>query len=604
MSNSLGEAVLDIAGDTSKLDASLEGVKGRVPQILGGLSRVGGALFAAGLTAAVAGVVMLGKGLFDSVQEAAKAQAVQAQLNAVLESTGGVAGVTAAQVNEIGTALSQMTMFDDEAIVSAESLLLTFTNIGANVFPQATETVLNMSQALGQDLNSSATQLGKALQDPILGITALRRVGVNFTDAQQEMIKGLVEAGKLEEAQALILGELETEFGGAAKAAGQTFAGQLKILQTQFGNIKETVGTALLPTLSGLATMLNDYLSKPETQAAIKALAESFADFAKNAAEQLPIVLANIKLAFEWLMNNKGVIVGVLAAIGVAIAAFVYVTVIPAALAALSALAPIILIMALVAGAAYLVYTAWTQNWGGIQTKLTALWAQLQPVFLALKQWLEVNIPIALAALANFWTTVLLPAIQAVWSWMSSTLFPFLSAVGNLIGTVIGLAVRILAGLWVNVLWPALKKVIDWIETKLVPVLEPLGIFIKEVFVKAMEALKKIIDGVTTAIKKLTDALGTVELPDWLTPGSPTPFEMGLRGIHKALSDINRMSLPKFASNLQFSPAMDSMMAAGSPAGGSYGDNYQIYLHGLKMENAGPATTMSEIMAFLNNRQQ
>ena len=64
--------------------------------------------------------------------------------------------------------------------------MLTFTGVGKDVFPQAIQTVLDMSQALGQDLKSSTVQLGKALNSPIDGITALSRVGVSFTDAQKK----------------------------------------------------------------------------------------------------------------------------------------------------------------------------------------------------------------------------------------------------------------------------------------------------------------------------------------------------------------------------------------------------------------------------------
>ena len=50
-----------------------------------------------------------------------------------------------------------------------------------------------MSQALGTDAASSAIQLGKALDNPTLGLTALRRVGVSFSDVQVAQIKGFVE---------------------------------------------------------------------------------------------------------------------------------------------------------------------------------------------------------------------------------------------------------------------------------------------------------------------------------------------------------------------------------------------------------------------------
>jgi hypothetical protein len=137
-----------------------------------------------------------------------------------------------------------------------------------------------MSQALGQDLKSSAIQLGKALQDPIEGVTALRRVGVNFTDEQKNMIEALVKSGKLEEAQTFILKELQTEFGGSARAAGQTFAGQLEILKNGLGNVKETIGGPLLGVLGNLVQMLNEKLANPKVQAFITDLSNRIADFA------------------------------------------------------------------------------------------------------------------------------------------------------------------------------------------------------------------------------------------------------------------------------------------------------------------------------------
>ena len=274
MTESLGEAVLDLSGDTSKLDSDISGLKSRLLTTLGGLGKVGGAILGAGLAIAGAGIAVISRELYKSTQAAIEAEEVQAQLNAVLKSTGGVAGMTAEEVNALADSLSMVTKFDDEAIIAGESLLLTFTNIGEDVFPQATEIMLDMSQALGQDLQSSAIQLGKALQDPITGITALRRVGVNFTEEQQKMIETMVETGDLAGAQALILKELQTEFGGSARAAGETFGGQLAILQTRMGNIRETIGAALLPALGQLAAMFSDYLSRPEVQQFLQDVAQ------------------------------------------------------------------------------------------------------------------------------------------------------------------------------------------------------------------------------------------------------------------------------------------------------------------------------------------
>jgi len=130
-----------------------------------------------------------------------EAEKIQAALNAVLLSTKGASGMTAESVNDLATALQNVTMFEDDAIVEGENMLLTFTGIGKDVFPDATEAMLDMSQALGQDMKGSAIQLGKALNDPIAGATALRKVGVALTDAQEEQIKAFVASGDVMSAQ-------------------------------------------------------------------------------------------------------------------------------------------------------------------------------------------------------------------------------------------------------------------------------------------------------------------------------------------------------------------------------------------------------------------
>lgn len=186
------------------------------------------------------------------LNEAMEAQTGMAQLEAVIKSTGGAAGMTAEELTKMADELSQVTRFSDDAIIGGENLLLTFTNIGQDVFPDATKAILDMSTAMNQDLKSSAIQLGKALNDPIEGIGALSRVGVQFTDEQKNMIESLVKMGDIAGAQKIILEELNKEFSGSAEAAGQTFAGQLDILKNSLNNVKEGIGMALLPVLNEL----------------------------------------------------------------------------------------------------------------------------------------------------------------------------------------------------------------------------------------------------------------------------------------------------------------------------------------------------------------
>lgn len=212
-----------------------------------------GTLAKASMVGAGAAAIKFG---VDSVKAFSEAQDVMVQTNAVLKSTKGVAGVTADQVRELAKAWQSQSKYSDESVQSAENILLTFTSINAKVFPQTLEAVLNISTALGQDLKTSSIQVGKALQDPIRGVTALRRVGVNFSQSQIDLIKKLVDTGQAAKAQALILKELQTEFGGSAKAAGQTLSGSLERLKNRFNDLQETVGGFLAKGVGGLANWL------------------------------------------------------------------------------------------------------------------------------------------------------------------------------------------------------------------------------------------------------------------------------------------------------------------------------------------------------------
>lgn len=216
------------------------------------------------------------------IGEANEAARVEAQLNAVLKSTGGIAGVTAEQVKNLAAELQRQTTFGDEAIITGQNLLLTFTNIGKDVFPDATRIMLDMSAALGQDLKSSAIQLGKALNDPVQGINALRRVGVSFSEEQRKVIERMVETGDLAGAQRLVLQELAREFGGSAQAQAQTFAGRMEQLGNAIGEVKEAIGAALLPVLTRLAEF------------AARRLVPAFQSFVEHAVARVGPALARL----------------------------------------------------------------------------------------------------------------------------------------------------------------------------------------------------------------------------------------------------------------------------------------------------------------------
>ena len=196
---------------------------------------------------------------FQSMINVTKQQVlVEAQLNAVLKSTASVAGLTAKELTNMASALQKQTRFGDEAIIKAQSLMLTFTKVGKDVFPDAIETVLNMGEAMGQDLQQSVIQVGKALNDPIQGISALSRVGVQLSEEQEQSIRDFMAVNDVASAQKIILGELETQFGGVAKAAGKTLGGSLDQMSNAVGDAGESLGQVLSPAIIGVAGFFTD----------------------------------------------------------------------------------------------------------------------------------------------------------------------------------------------------------------------------------------------------------------------------------------------------------------------------------------------------------
>ncbi|HQO23343.1 MAG TPA: phage tail length tape measure family protein [Spirochaetota bacterium] len=178
---------------------------------------------ATGIGVAIAAAKKIWSTLSGYVQAAREGVIVEKQLSAVIKSTGNAAGVTQKEMLNLAESLQAATGIEKSQIASAEAMLLTFTKIGGSIIPQATEAVLNMSKVFGGDGKTQAIQLGKALNDPITGLTALRRVGVMFTADQEKQIKSFMAHNDILSAQKVILKEIETEFGGMARATGSEF---------------------------------------------------------------------------------------------------------------------------------------------------------------------------------------------------------------------------------------------------------------------------------------------------------------------------------------------------------------------------------------------
>jgi hypothetical protein len=253
----------DMKGATSATDTFVDTTEkgGGIVSKAGGV--MGSAIkTVAGIAAGVgvAGFVALGKAIFDGVGDAREAAKLNASTAQTIETMGNAAGRSVNQITDMASALSDASgksLFGDDQIQQSANLLLTFGNIKEETFDLATALTVDLAQALGGEPADQAMMLGKALQDPIKGLTSLGKAGLTFSAEQKEMITSMVEAGDVAGAQALIIAELNKQVGGQAAAAAEADGGWQQFTAT-IGELQESVGAMLLPLLNDLVGVLNN----------------------------------------------------------------------------------------------------------------------------------------------------------------------------------------------------------------------------------------------------------------------------------------------------------------------------------------------------------
>lgn len=273
-----------IAGDLADIRKALQDLKRQAEQAGRGAKQsgrdwneLGGRLDsvtkkAKQLVAAYAGFRTVQTLVRSVISASVEAERVQAQLEARVRSTGGAAGFSAEQLLDMASSLQRVTTYGDEAIAAMQGVLLQFTNVRGDIFLEATEGTLDFATALGRDLQTAALQVGKALNDPIQGLTALREVGVRFTAAQRDQIRALVEANDIVGAQRIILDGLQQSMGGAARAARNTLGGALESVKNAFGDLFEASGAAVEGTTEAVNELVA-VLQDPATLEAMSLLA-------------------------------------------------------------------------------------------------------------------------------------------------------------------------------------------------------------------------------------------------------------------------------------------------------------------------------------------
>jgi len=190
-----------------------------------------------------------------SVQAAQQSADAFAQVEAALKSMGGASGKTAAELQVAAKALQDISAIDDDDILrKVTANLLTFGKVVGPTFDRAQMAIVDLSTRMGMDLQAATILVGKALQNPIRGVNALRRQGVELDEAQVSLVKSMMDVGNTAGAQAVILAELERQYGGAAKAAAD--ANPYAKLRQAFDDVSEAIGERLIPIITPIVQKL------------------------------------------------------------------------------------------------------------------------------------------------------------------------------------------------------------------------------------------------------------------------------------------------------------------------------------------------------------
>lgn len=277
-----GDIVAKLGIDGSQWSSGLGKARGEMSAFVGGAARA-----FAPLGAAIAGAF----GAKESVSAFQESLTNARKLSSVLAATGGAAGLTAGEIADYASQLQKVTNFEDDATVAAAAMLASFTNIRGDTFKGAIAGAMDMSAVLGTDLTSNLQLLGKALNDPMDGLTKLGRAGIQFSEAQHQQITALQESGQLLEAQGIILDTVASKFGGAAEATAEP----MTQLSNTIGDVSENIGALMLPALTVGAEALTEFLG------VVVGGADSFKELGIEAAVQLSHIGGLVKLAaLDW----------------------------------------------------------------------------------------------------------------------------------------------------------------------------------------------------------------------------------------------------------------------------------------------------------------
>jgi len=230
-----------LASDRTK--AAFDSVKRGLGEVGSKVDAVKGVFSAFSVLAASAGLAKL---MTEAVAAASKAEQSSNRLDAVLRATGNTVGFTREQLDKMADSLTRATTFDDEGIRDAQANLIKFGRLHGATFEHALKLSADYAAFTGGDMVDATQMIGRALADPVHGVTALGKALGTLTDAQKVSIETFVSQGRIAEAQAIVFKKLEGAIGGTAGAMNTGLYGATTAATKAWGELLEAIGKSSL----------------------------------------------------------------------------------------------------------------------------------------------------------------------------------------------------------------------------------------------------------------------------------------------------------------------------------------------------------------------
>ena len=220
------------------------------------------------------------------------------KLTEIMRSRIGATDAEIESVRALASAQQKLGVVGDEVALAGAQQLATFarnTDTINTLIPAMENLAVQQNgvNVTSGNMVSIANLMGKALQGQV---GALSRVGISFTEAQEKVLK----YGTEQERAATLAQVITDNVGNMNEVLAQTPEGKIQQVKNTLGDLQETLGAALAPVITDIASAVSKFFAEHEPQ--IQNFSQNVLPQVHEATEK---VFNSIKKALDFVKEHK-----------------------------------------------------------------------------------------------------------------------------------------------------------------------------------------------------------------------------------------------------------------------------------------------------------